>query len=259
MRIHLIILSVLWLAGCSASYHPPLLLKCQSPSVPVTGYAKAFVGEDRIKHATISILETNQSFFTNEQGQFGFCALPNQRITLSLEKHSQNPLHNYQTTQEGTFYIPKIGFQGANNEITFQVPRKITYHLLQTILKSQRHTNPCIDCCNVATTITAHKKTLADDIQGEVGARITLRHHGKTISHRGLLYFGILFGKTNPFDISGTTSSEDGGVLIYNLPASRDLYTTSATKNGFYFSSEKFWCRKGAFINLSPPHGPRVE
>ena len=258
MQRTITIILFLLLAGCTASYYPLHQMECQSPRVAVKGYAKAFIGEERIAHASISLLENHQSIVTNEHGQFGFCALPKQRITLLLKKNDKNPMHNYHETQEGTFFVPKVGFQDSNNEITFQVPRKISYHLLEKIIKLKRHATPCENCCNVATTITAFQKTLSDDIQGEPGAKITLRHKGKYISHHQLIYFGILLGKTNPFYISGKTSSKDGGVLIYNLPASSDLYEISAIKNQLSFSSEKFWCRKGTFINLSPPHGPRV-
>lgn len=65
--------------------------------------------------------------------------------------------------------------------------------------------------------------------------------------------------KTNPFKTHIQTTSKDGGAVIYNLMPSDKLYYLSAKKNGLTFTTEAFLCRPGAFINLSPPHGPTVK
>lgn len=252
---------VFWLiaafSGCCIHSLPaPLMPKCPKTQVPVTGYAKAFVGSARIDAAKITILERKQNITTDQFGRFEFCAKPGEKLTLVLEKPGSTAYHNFHTTQSATFTITTTGLSGQH-EITFQVPRITTYRLLETILKNKLHVVPQANRCIVATTITAAGKTLSDDEQGEVGAQILLTQAGVRL-HPPVIYFGILFGKTNPFSLSPLGASKDGGTLIYNLPASHHLYTLSAYKPGLRFSQEQFLCRPGAFINLSPPHGPRV-
>lgn len=246
------------LSACTTTSLPTAPIpKCSKTQVPVTGYAKAFVGSERIADATITILERNQKITTDRFGRFEFCAKPAEKLTLVLEKHGNSAYHNYHTTQSATFTVAATGLSGNQQEITFQVPRIITYRLLETILKNKLHVVPKANCCIVATTITAAGKTLVDDEQGEVGAQILLSQSGIRL-HPPVIYFGILFGKTNPFSLSTLGASKDGGALIYNLPASDYPYTLGAYKQGLRFSQEQFLCRSGAFINLSPPHGPRV-
>lgn len=230
---------------------------CSKPYVSITGYAKAFIGDQRIENATITILEMNRQIKTDQSGRFCFCAIPGSLITLQLERSDQLFWHNYQPTQTATFIVPKKGFIGPHHEITFQVPRKITYKFLKSIIVHKLNAFPNSNCCQVAATITAKDKTLADDVQGEVNAKVILSHRGKVLKYINVAYFGILFKKTNPFVLQGQ-SSLDGGVIIYNLPASKFLYSISAIKTGKQFSREYFYCRPNTFINLSPPHGINV-
>lgn len=109
----------------------------------VSGYAEALVADTRLQNAKITWLEKQESFHTNQYGQFSFCAKPHEKMTLFIQK-------------------------------------------------------------------------------------------------------------TSAF------SSEDGGVLIFNLPASRVWYRISAVKPGLKFTSAHFWCRPNTFINVSPPHSPSV-
>lgn len=124
-------------------------------------------------------------------------------------------------------------------------------------MTKQRHIHVKKDCCQVVTTITAYNKTLRDDPQGIAGAHVKLMHINKSFQPPAKpFYFGIVLEKTNPFSSKRTESSEDGGVIIYNLPASKSPYTITAEKPGTQFTTSQFICRSGALINLSPPHGP---
>jgi hypothetical protein len=158
------------------------------------------------------------------------------------------------TTQIATVYVPSKGFQGQHNELTFQVPHQTTFQILKKIVLAKKNLQLDPTTCQVATTVAALGKTLDDDPQGEAGAHLIISHQGKNIPVKAV-YFGILFNKTNPFVLNDYQTSEDGGAIIYNLPASEKLYKITAMKPGKQFSSEFFYCRPGAFINLSPPHG----
>lgn len=254
-----LIIAILFFTACASATGKEIFKQeCSLPTVPVYGFAQAFVGDAAVSNAKVTILETGKSFMTNRQGQFSFCALPHQQITLTLTKKSIFPWNNYKTTQTGTFIVPTNGMKNKFEQVTFQVPRKLTFDLLSDILSSEHHIKFAKNQCNVATTVTAFNKTLVDDLQGEPGAKLLLWHDKKRIDNPQVIYFGILHGKTNPFNTSLQFTSTDGGAIIYNLKSSDKLYYLSAIKKGKLFSTEIFLCQPGAFINLSPPHGPRV-
>jgi hypothetical protein len=252
--------NVLLLLICSLTF-PQLANARKSDGnsyVPVTGFAKSFVGHQLISHAHVDVFNTKRQLFTDKNGRFMFYAKPGEKITLVLTKKSYWPWANFQRTQTGTFIVPSNGFHGLHRELTFQVPEQITYNLLREIIKLRRNVVINPNACQVAATITAENKTLADDLQGEAGAQVIVSHHGKVLKNITTIYFGILFNKTNPFSLLGNSTSQDGGVVILNLPASDELYKISAKKPDTHFTSKYFYCRPGAFINLSPPHGVSV-
>lgn len=246
------------LTGCATYPYHSLAISCPHSRAPVSGFAQAFIGDKPLHGAKITVLENGKQMLTNSAGQFGFCIKPYQKITLELVKQSHSLFDNYQTTQTGTFIVPPQGLQGKYHEVTFQVPRAITYATLKSIVKQQHHLVLLPNKCNVATTITAFGKTLMDDPQGEPGAKIILWHGKKLIENPSVLYFGIIFDKTNPLDTKKLFTSRDGGAIIYNLNPSKKLYYLSAKKAGKIFSRVGFLCRPGAFINLSPPHSPTI-
>lgn len=252
-----LILLTLCLNLASCINYPEPTIHCQAPTVPVVGHAQALVADARIKNATIHIMETGQSITTNQHGQFAFCALPKRKLTLTLTKNSSSIWQNYHPTQSATVIVPPQGLTGPHHEITFQTPREKTYRVLQKIITKQRHFHAKKNCCQVVTTITAYNKTLKNDPQGISGAHIKLMHNNKLFQPpQRPFYFAMVLEKTNPFSSKRTESSEDGGVIIYNLPASKSPYTITAEKPGMQFSNSQFICRAGALINLSPPHGP---
>lgn len=257
--ISLLVIILCVLSGCHTTSFQSLPIKCDFPTVPVTGYTKALVGDDPLNAAKITLLESGKSVVTNHEGQFGFCVYPGSQITLELTKNSSSPFENYQTTQSGTFFVPQAGMTDKNNEITFQVPRYQIFKALKAIISMKYKMQLLPNTCVVAATVTAFGKTMIDDPQGEPDATLVLWHQNKPVTDFKAFYFGIIFDKTNPFDTNINRTSEDGGAVIYNLPASKDLYYLSAQKTGKKFTTERFLCRAGAFINLSPPHGPTVE
>lgn len=259
IRLCSFILAIFLLSACTLGHITSSLKKtCSRPQVLVTGYAQAFVGDTPVSNANIKILETGETTTTDAQGHFAFCSLPQQRITLELSKQSFFFWNNYQTTQSMTGIVPPQGITTPPEQITLQVPRQYTFAVLKKLLSDKHHLTLEKDRCNVAATITAFNKTLADDPQGEPGAKVLLWHNHKLINNPPAIYFGIFHKKTNPWQTMLTTTSEDGGVILYNLTPSEQLYSMSAIKTGKKISTVNFWCRPGAFINLSPPYGPRV-
>ena len=169
------------------------------------------------------------------------------QITLLFEKWG------YQTTQSGTAIVPPDGLAGPFDNITFQVPSIETYYLLANIIGATIDENSC----HVTTTITAYHKILDDIPQGEADATVTISPSTNQIPFYFDIYkSGPLKGKTNPFTHGLTKTSEDGGVAFFNLTPSEQPYILSAEKNGVKFTEASFICRKGAFINISPPRGP---
>jgi len=224
----------------------------QPPKVaPVAGFARSFIFGSAISNAEITILETEQKLKTDNEGHFGPFNYPvGKPITLLLKKW------NYKTTQSATIIVPPEGLLGPYNQITFQVPSVESYYILRTIIGGKEDANSC----HVATTITAYGKTMDDDPQGEENAYVTFTPHIYTTPfYFDIFKSGPLEGKTNPFTKGLKNTSEDGGVLLFNLPAQDKLYTLSAQKAGLKFTKVKFWCRKGAFINISPPRGPTAS
>lgn len=217
-------------------------------TAPVSGFARSFVLGKKIANATITILENGHKLYTDKNGNFGPFQYPiGKPITLQFEKWG------YKTTQTATIIVPPEGLTGAYDNITFQVPSIVTYHALAKIIGAPIDDNSC----HVTTTITAYHKTLDDYPQGISDTVVTIKPAMEvTPFYFDIFTTGILKGKTNPFTRGLVKTSEDGGVAFFNLPPSDQLYVISVTKKGMRFSEAKFLCKKGAFINISPPNGP---
>ncbi len=220
----------------------------QENLAPVTGFTQSFITNNPIANANITVLETGQTGLSNEKGEFGPINYPvGKSITLRFKKVG------YKTTQSATVIVPPDGLNSPYNNITFQVPAIELYYLLIAIVGAKVDPNSC----HVTTTIIAYHKTLHDVPQGEPGATITLTPYVNEIPfYFDIFKDGPLKGQTNPFTRGLTTTSEDGGVALFNLPPRDQPYTISAVKSGVTFTSAQFICRKGEFINISPPQGP---
>lgn len=228
-------------------------LACASDDImaPISGFAREFILGTAITNATVTVLETGQKIVTDNHGNFGPFPYPvGKPITLTIEKWG------YKTTQTGTIEVPPEGLNGPHNNITFQVASLPTYYLLNAIIGGKMDENKC----HLVTTVLAYGKTMDDDPQGEVQAKVRITPAVDEIP----FYFdvfkdGPLKGKTNPFTKGLTATSEDGGVGYYNLPPSDQPYSITAEKDGVTFTTAKFICRKDTLINISPPQGPMAN
>ena len=220
-------------------------------TAPVSGFAHSFMLNNPLPNATITILETGEKLRTDSEGRFGPIQYPiGKPITLLFEKF------NYKTIQSGTFYVPKEGLTGPYRNITFQVPSIEFYYFLKAVVGGKENPNSC----HLTSTIIAHNKTLNDVPQGVEGADVTITPNvNEKPFYFGIFYSGPLKDYTNPFTKGLSKTSEDGGVAYFNLPPSDKPYTLTARKSGVTFTSVKFMCTKGAFINISPPSGPMAE
>ena len=82
---------------------------------------------------------------------------------------------------------------------------------------------------------------------GEEGATVTIEPAIPV--EQGPIYFG---SNVIP-DPDLTETTDDGGVLFYNVPPGR--YTLEANKKGVTFESVTMECRAGVLVNASPPYG----
>jgi hypothetical protein len=126
----------------------------------------------------------------------------------------------------------------------------------------------------VATTVSALGKNLHDD-HGEEGVSLTLRAKDGKLVRDDAVYLGTVFGKTEwlrpiaAARIPGLkrlrhkSTSPDGGALFLNVPPGD--YILEAHKTGkdgkpvLFQTSEVTVAKESPeFINISPPHSPRV-
>src|SRR3990167_287723 len=234
-----------------ASYSASTFAIRYEEAAPISGFARSFVLGTPLADATITILETGLKIKTDAKGHFGPIFYPiGKPITLIFEKFG------YKTTQSGTLIVPKSGLTDPYDNVTFQVPSLETYYLLAAIVGAKIDD----ESCHVTSTITAYHKTMDDDQQGEVQAKaILIPYMNEMPFYFDIFTDGPLKGKTNPFTKGLVHTSPDGGVAFFNLPPSNTPYTISAVKAGVIFSKAQFICRKGVFINISPPRGPMAE
>lgn len=220
-------------------------------TAPISGFAQSFLLNMHLANGTVTVLETGQQFKTDKNGHFGPFPYPvGEPITLKFEKWG------YQTTQSSTVIVPPEGLTGPYDNITFQVPSIETYYLLANVIGASIDENSC----HITTTITAYHKTLEDVPQGIADATVTITPSVNQIPfYFDIFKKGPLKDKTNPFTRGLTKTSEDGGVALFNLPASEQPYVITAEKQGMKFTESTFICRKGVFINISPPKGPMAN
>ena len=217
---------------------------------PVTGFGISFWSGERIPNAKLTILETGEVLQTDNNGAFAIKYPVGKPITFLFEKSG------YATMQSGTFVVPKNGFTGPFDNITFQVPSSIVFNILKHTVGGKEDVNSC----HVASTVTSFHKTLSDIPQGEEGAIVELTPKvDEKPFYFDIFERGPLKGKTYPFATGLKATSKDGGIAFFNLPPSDKPYRLRAIKNGVIFSEASFTCRKGAFINISPPKGPSAQ
>lgn len=219
-------------------------------TAPVSGFAESFLLGIKVHNAQIKILETGETFKTDNEGRFGPFQYPvGKPITLQFSKWG------YKTTQSATIIVPPEGLNSKFDNITFQVPSIESYYMLATIMGASIDKNSC----HLTATVTKYHKTMEDLPQGEADVVVSLAPAVDVMP----FYFGIyhswpLKNKTNPFSKNLKQTSEDGGIAFFNIPASDKPYKLIGKKNGMKFTEATFLCRKDTFINISPPQGPMV-
>ncbi len=219
--------------------------------INVSGVAHSFITNLPVPYGDITILENGTTVKSDITGKFGPFPWPaNSPLTLVFDAPGSH------TTQTATMIVTNEG-DAANPtfHVGIQVPDELTYYSFTGIIGAQLDPEKC----HVVATITAHGKTMDDSPQGEADAlSILTPDAGYTPFYFGVFPDGPLKDKTDPFIKGLTKTSVDGGVVYANLTPSAVPYMITAAKPGVAFSTSQFICRKGMFINLSPPEGPMV-
>lgn len=217
-------------------------------TAPVSGFARSFILGSLLSNASIRVNETGETYTTDNEGKFGPFQYPiGKPITLTFSKWA------YKDTQSATIIVPTEGLNTPYTNITFQIPAIQTYYILAGVIGASIDENSC----HLTTTITAYHKTMDDDPQGIAGARLVITPSVDAAPfYFDIFRSGPLAGKTDPFTKGLTATSEDGGVALFNIPPRDEPYTLTAEKQGVTFSKVQFICKKGVYINLSPPQGP---
>jgi len=220
-------------------------------TAPVGGFTRNFVTTDPILNAKITILESGETITTDNTGHFGPIDWPiGKPITFVIEKIG------FRTTQTATMIVPPEGLTSKYNNFSLQPVDSFTFALLTSILGEKLDESKC----HVATTVLGFHKTLEDLPQGEKESQIVLMpFSSETPFYFDIFKDGPLKDYPNPFTKGLTQTSADGGVVFANLEPRDDYYTLTAIKPGVGFTQTKFLCRKGVFINVSPPLGPMAD
>jgi hypothetical protein len=190
-----------------------------------------------IDAATITILEDpSLSVVTDADGHFEITGVaPGSEATFLLARDGFPP------ARTKTFTIPEAG---ELSQVTFQVPDDDLFDALAGVLMID--VDPA--ACQLVSTVTRVGKSLYDEgAHGEAGATVTLEP--ALAPEQGPVYFN----ETVIPDPTLTETSEDGGVLFYNVPPG--VYTMSAHKDGVTFESTTMKCDAGVLVNASPPFG----
>lgn len=190
--------------------------------------------------AHISAVERPEAVdLTGEDGAFEL-ALPSGIEVSFVLTHPDTP-----QVQTGALPIPAGGIEG----VTFQVPNWEMYDLMASL--AQVKTAP--GTCQIATTVTcAGCDMFHGAFHGEPGATVTIEP--PLPAEAGPVYFerhattGLIWPEPER-----TTTSDDGGVLYFNVPPG--AYELRAHKDGVEFDSRRVLCRAGWLVNASPPYG----
>lgn len=206
----------------------------------VSGLAAPFINAvtERIADATVSVLEMpEKTMVTGVDGAFEFEVPVGSEVTLIMD-HPDYPL-----IQTGTHVVP----DGGIGDLTFQAPSRAVYDGLAAIVA----VTPDAAACQMVTTVTRRGGTiLVAGAHGE--ANVTVVTEPPIPSSNGPVYFNA---SVLP-DRSLTETSEDGGVLYYNVAPGE--YVWHGTKAGAALEDVKMKCRAGVLVNASPPRGMNV-
>jgi hypothetical protein len=226
-------------------------------------WAKCYEDSRPIADADITDIETGERWRTGKDGYAEAQVEPGRLLSLKFNKAS------WPAAQTASVRVPPKGLDGPDREITFQVPGRRLYKALRVVLgkpKSGMH--------HVVTTVSAAGKNLHDD-KGEAGVEVTLRSTDGKIVRDDAMYLGTVMGKTEwlrPLAaervpglkrLRHKSTSHDGGAIFKNIPPGE--YVLEAHKKGkdgkpLLFTTSRVVIYKDSpeFINISPPHSPRV-
>jgi hypothetical protein len=217
-------------------------------TAPVSGIVREFGSGTPLSDATLTILENNQKIPVDRKGHFGPVMWPvGKPITLVAEEIG------YRTTQSATVTVPPEGLNTAYNNIVLQVFDVFTFYLFAGIMDKEIDENKC----HVGTTVSQFHKTADDLPQGEEHAKVMLIPATTEIPYYlSVFKDGPFKDGANPFPHGLKETSHDGGTVFTNVDPRDEPYTMIAYKPGVSFREVHFICRKGVFVNLSPPQGP---
>lgn len=220
-------------------------------TAPVSGFARNFTNNEPISDAKVTILENGQNVSLNSKGEFGPIQWPvGKPITFVIEKLG------YRTTQTATVIVPPEGLTTPYNNVSLQPIDVFTFGMFALAMGVLLDENKC----HVGAAVTAFHKTLNDLPQGEENATVTLIPNPTSAVPYYVDIFrdGSLKNYPNPMTHGLTQTSQDGGVIFANLEPRDEPYVLMAYKPNVSFTQMSFICRKGMFINASPPLGPMV-
>lgn len=170
-----------------------------------------------------------------------------------------------------------------NNEISFQVPLRITYKLLEQLGSSVYDNEPDPNSCHVAVTALAPKRsrhrpppvslprrsssfpcyyqnatfpaveTLEDCPHG--ASKVTFFSSPRS---RFTHYLGINDNcKTDLLSTGLSNTTRDGGAILFNIRAQKNVGELKAYQHdSLHIGTHYFLCEPGRIINISPPQGP---
>ena len=225
-------------------------------NVTVHGRAQPFALGDVLKGAKITCEEFPElTATTDDHGLFQLDAPVGANLTLTLTHEGSR------TTTAATFTVPEGGIpQGAETEVPFQVPYKVTYDALILAMADLGRLKK--EYCHFCVTVAGANKTLRDSPQGEPGTVATLYDGatGEPVTGAIQNYFGVMDGnKTDPFTRGLNATSWDGGVVWFNVPVATEPYIVRATKPGLKFTETRMTCHVAdRFVNGAPTQGPHV-
>ena len=169
-----------------------------------------------------------------------------------------------------------------NNEISFQVPLRITYKLLETLGSSVYGVEVDKNSCHLAVTALAPKPAAREQFFTEPAYnysdlclnRNTLRpavetlfdcpHGASNVTFHSsphstfIHYLGVKDNcKTDLLSTGLTSTTRDGGAILFNMTARKSVGRLNAYQhNLLHIGTHYYLCEPGRIINISPPQGP---
>ncbi len=227
------------------------LVSAETQMATVTGDTeKVLASRKPIANVDLTILESGETFKSDDNGKFSFNWPVGKSVTLIAKKAG------FRTIQTATFTVPAEGLSGPHHSIGIEMFDQPTFLFIALVMGKLIDESKC----HVFTMISGYNKTLDDLPQGEPDSTIVLTPAASAEPY----YFDIFKegpfkDNINPFTKGLTKTSAAGDVVIANLEPSETPYTVTANKAGVIFSEAKFICSKGMFVEINTPNSPSVQ